>query len=437
MRAITPVVAIIVLLLMTVAAAGMAFLTITSYQGQAESGTQGGIETIGTSTRTQIKIEAVAAGQIYIRNQGSETFENPRFYVEGRPIDVTGPDGCLSGKTCVFTITEDIECIGDCELSMGADMPIGTEVVVEEEELQVEELCGNGVCNYPTENGINCFVDCRENYMPYQVGYQLKQTRWNGTDWIFYQNITIPKATYSLATGAFKNSEQIIVMKRTDVGPIDGISTVFWNGASLSGISNVTEPTTYNDVGGGVSYSDSNQIFLVFTKQRPTREVHYSIWGGSSWSTPKNISISGLHNEQPSVDFNSTQGVVVWARDIGNYEIMSAIWNGTDWDKYRDVTDNIIDDYRPSIDFDTDERGIAVWRQESPGYAVYSVWDGDTWSQAKNVTDFSDIGTPVVSTTEKGTTFVLGINYPGYYFYYTFWNGTGWSNTSIAPEPVQ
>jgi flagellin-like protein len=102
MRSISPVVAIVVLMLMTVAAAGMAYLTITSYQSQSQAGTQGGIESIGTTTRTQLKIESVAAGKIYLRNLGSEIFENPNFYVEGRPLEVSGPDQCQPGKVCVY-----------------------------------------------------------------------------------------------------------------------------------------------------------------------------------------------------------------------------------------------------------------------------------------------------------------------------------------------
>jgi flagellin-like protein len=159
MKAISPIVAIVVLMLMTVAAAGMAYLTITGYQTQSQAGTQGGIETIGTSTRTQVKIESVAAGKIYLRNMGSETFENPDFYVEGKPLNVTGPDECLPGKVCVFTVTENITCIGDCVLSMGQDMPVGTTVKVEEEELEPETICGDGDCD-ADENTQNCWTDC-------------------------------------------------------------------------------------------------------------------------------------------------------------------------------------------------------------------------------------------------------------------------------------
>lgn len=147
MRSLSPIVAIVVLLLMTIAAAGMAYLTIVSYQSQSQAGSQGGLETLSASTKTQLKIESVSGGKIYLRNLGTETFENPNFYVGGQPLEVSGPDECQPGKICVYEVQEEVECTGDCKLSMGEDMPVGTKITVDEEDLKMELPPGPPILN--------------------------------------------------------------------------------------------------------------------------------------------------------------------------------------------------------------------------------------------------------------------------------------------------
>jgi flagellin-like protein len=159
MKSISPVIAIVVLMIMTVAAAGMAYLTITTYQTQTAASGEGGLETLGTRARTQLKIESVAGGKIYLRNLGTDTFTGAQFFVEGRPLNVSGPVECNAGSVCVYEVEEDVNCTGDCELSMGLDLPIGTQVTVEEEEIEPETICGDASCD-PDEDCTTCPADC-------------------------------------------------------------------------------------------------------------------------------------------------------------------------------------------------------------------------------------------------------------------------------------
>jgi len=71
MRSISPVVAIVVLMVMTVAAAGMAYLTIVSYQEEVESGTGSSLEELAASGMSSIKVESLADGKLYIRSHGN------------------------------------------------------------------------------------------------------------------------------------------------------------------------------------------------------------------------------------------------------------------------------------------------------------------------------------------------------------------------------
>jgi len=70
MRSISPVVAIVVLMVMTVAAAGMAYLTIVSYQEEATAGSGRGFEDLSARASSAIEVESLADGRLYIRSRG-------------------------------------------------------------------------------------------------------------------------------------------------------------------------------------------------------------------------------------------------------------------------------------------------------------------------------------------------------------------------------
>lgn len=207
MRAITPIVAIIVLVLMTVAAAGMAYFTITTFQTQTATGAQGGLRTLTETSKTQLKIESVSGGKVYLRNLGSETFENPLFYIENRPVNFTGPDKCEPGKICVYTIQEAVNCTGECELSMGEDMPIGTKVKVKEEEVQFEQ---------PPVPSLGLRL---EKSVEWPVGYTETSSYVGDVDGDGWDEIVVAESggTYNLTIWNYTNGN-LMLENRTDFG---------------------------------------------------------------------------------------------------------------------------------------------------------------------------------------------------------------------------
>jgi flagellin-like protein len=156
MRSITPVIAIVVLLLMTIAAAAMAYLTIISYQEQASESTESGL---GSLSSTNLKIESVSGGRIYLRNLDSEEFTGGRFYVDGRPLTVAGPSSVEPGKVSVFSVVEAPECDNQALLDMGRDIGPGTQRVVNCDELIPYTECGDGFCASSESCG-PCPQDC-------------------------------------------------------------------------------------------------------------------------------------------------------------------------------------------------------------------------------------------------------------------------------------
>jgi flagellin-like protein len=105
MRSISPVVAIVVLLLMTVAAAGMAFLTITTYQNQASGSSEGGIEKLAAAGQSQIKVESLGNGRIYLRSFGVPC-QDLIVQVGNEPAQVLGD---CNTSLSIFNITSSCE----------------------------------------------------------------------------------------------------------------------------------------------------------------------------------------------------------------------------------------------------------------------------------------------------------------------------------------
>lgn len=140
MRSITPVIAIVILLLMTIAAGGMAYLTITTFQESAQTGAEAGSQQIFTQAGKTLKVESAEGGKIYIRNIGSQNLEKPVVYIDGKPVNITGCETVEPGKVCVITIEELIDCGPDqkCTLQI-SDYTLTGEIVVEEENLEQGE----------------------------------------------------------------------------------------------------------------------------------------------------------------------------------------------------------------------------------------------------------------------------------------------------------
>jgi flagellin-like protein len=158
MRAITPILAILVLLLMTIAGGALAYMTILSYKIPATEASQAGADNLAASSNNKLKIESVSDGVIYLRNLGEETFTSVTFYINGRPLNTTGPEVCGAGKTCAYAIAETLACTNEGRLDMGTDLGMATKTVVPCEELG-PQICGDAICN-KGEDTSTCPQDC-------------------------------------------------------------------------------------------------------------------------------------------------------------------------------------------------------------------------------------------------------------------------------------
>lgn len=146
MRSITPVIAIVILVLMAIAAAAMAYLTITTFQNQATEGASGGLETLATKTKTQLRIETVSDGKIYVRNLGTTPLIGANFFVNGKPIQTSGTDECEAGRLCTYTVTEDRTARNPVVMSL-APTPVRARTI--QDQAMLKDRCTNGLSEDP------------------------------------------------------------------------------------------------------------------------------------------------------------------------------------------------------------------------------------------------------------------------------------------------
>lgn len=110
-KGITPVIAIVLLLMMTVAAAGLAYMWVIGVQQEAQTGIETQVQQIQQQAAAQLTIDTVynETGNIdfVLRNSGTYAFSttdvsNFAYYIDGKTItpNVACPGTLATGKTC-------------------------------------------------------------------------------------------------------------------------------------------------------------------------------------------------------------------------------------------------------------------------------------------------------------------------------------------------
>jgi len=113
-KGITPVIAIVLLLMMTVAAAGMAYVWIMSLQENIASDTEKDLETLQETKNARLSIESVWNDTngfgIMIKNAGTYTFTATDATNIRTQVGTYTASGCATiagpGTTCTITVTQ-------------------------------------------------------------------------------------------------------------------------------------------------------------------------------------------------------------------------------------------------------------------------------------------------------------------------------------------
>jgi len=121
-KGITPVIAIILLLLMAVAAAGGFYFVYQSFSSSGEEAGATQIEALGETSLSQLTIESVAAGKVYVRNVGATDIDATKLtvFVDNVPYEVNLSTSTLAENSRVtFKFTTSPSCAKTkCEVKL-------------------------------------------------------------------------------------------------------------------------------------------------------------------------------------------------------------------------------------------------------------------------------------------------------------------------------
>ena len=105
MRGITPIIAIILLLMITIAITGLAFVFLS---GTTESAAQAGEAQLEQQTQLigeSFAIEIIDKNKVIIRNRGATELKNMKFYVDGKEVNITqGPSSIPINQLGTFVL---------------------------------------------------------------------------------------------------------------------------------------------------------------------------------------------------------------------------------------------------------------------------------------------------------------------------------------------
>ena len=105
MKGITPVIAVILLLLITISIVGFSMLF---FQRTAQTATQAGDAELEHFTKSQgiPRLEGSSGNNVYLRSVGGTPLENPTFFVANQKVDATGPASLAPGQVGTYILDE-------------------------------------------------------------------------------------------------------------------------------------------------------------------------------------------------------------------------------------------------------------------------------------------------------------------------------------------
>ncbi len=453
MRGITPVIAIVMLLLMSVAATGGFYLIYQSFTEEGEESGSTQIESLGEQSLAQIQIESAAGGRIYVKNVGAGDVDLSKVsvYVNNRPVSVNRSADTLAERSrAVLKLTElpgcteercDIEISGAAstsqtveltKLSCSSDADCYSNetcqggVCVEEEE--EEAVCGDGECS-EGEHGYDCWEDCRPDSLalttiaPSTSSFWLGQYDWNGTTYDFTSNITDAedfRLSYHHHLFFLSNGNHL-----ASGTAWNGDMGTYWHskydGSSWSYPSNISKEY---DVEGDIVFSwpdvdeSGNGMFIWMYQEvmpQPSQKIQWATLQDGVASDPDNAT-SWVSTMLPSFAFTPDNSGFLLYSNVSNFgthnnhKVLYSHWDGSSWDdtgvvaNYPNVINaQAIDLAWPLVSFADNGDGMAVWGIENKTNNIffqYATHDGSSWTYQGNFEGWTPTNTTTPWHTE-------------------------------------
>ncbi len=345
-KAITPVVSVILLIMLTIVASAGAYFFITSEVNNLQS--SGAIEGSPYLDNSRLNLVSITGSQALVRNDGNSPVTEMVVLINGELLNYTLDEPIMPGEFREINYTNRI--IGeDLEIKViynkgKTEQDKSPAIVNTEASGFVESLCGDNICSLSIgENAINCFDDCGIKIFMYQ------HEDYNGVDdsIVAIESIIKNDSTFSgnrtivyAPGGELYNGKPIFsnINSFNLLGKGHQIIYIAYNGSGYQ-VSNLThESWNSHEVDGGGYGNNIHAVFtnctisynsgcdLVYTNYTIGREFEYF----------EKITNLGIGEENFTDNFlfslsdNENQMIAFWfIEGIANYTIFNNNWGET------------------------------------------------------------------------------------------------------------
>jgi flagellin-like protein len=105
MRGVSEVIAIILILMITIAIAGLAYMFMSTTMSDVTSSAGSTVDTTTSSMSTSFTIESISQGKVYVRNTGQGALTGLSVYVSDQAVNASVPASIASRAVGTINVT--------------------------------------------------------------------------------------------------------------------------------------------------------------------------------------------------------------------------------------------------------------------------------------------------------------------------------------------
>jgi len=420
-RSITPIIAVVLLLLLTVAIATVTYFWISSLQVRLQQSPSGTVQSITGQKSDKLKIISLSNESVVVQDTSGANASSVSVLVDGvnRTVNFTqqGQFITINWDTENVTLTGkplDVDIIIDQGL-------ISYDVGIIEGEAIFTGYCGNNLCKAGKETPLTCPEDCdkitiaplggrgRLN-VPFLGAVNYKSLTYSIYDGNWQPSIVIDELFNSsgISIAYDSNNRPLVMFSKTQsegAGTHYNTTYTFWDGSSWTPTGTLTVNHNYTTffylIMNADFFSDDNAILTWVNKTTPEPDndaiIYYALGNLSEMGPFKTaFTLKNLTGLAMKVD-NNDRAIMVWSNLTGDTVIMQYSIYDRDADSWSsptifhtaDLGGNLLAPVE--LDFNSNNKGLlAVYEFRTDGTKdgfYFFKWNGLSWDGLINATE--------------------------------------------------
>ncbi|MBN1923444.1 MAG: hypothetical protein JW791_01635 [Nanoarchaeota archaeon] len=332
-KTVTPVVAIILLIFMTVAASVAAFIWMSSTQTSIQETAGASIESSSVSSCSRLNLISTRGDGVTVQNIGCDTIDKVSVLIDGVLTDYNLDYPIGPGESSIITYAS-LANGTDHTIKVVLDNSQTITSTISEDKSTLEagfcsSVCGDGVCCYSQGESIStCVFDCViKTYLEYDTFSLYENHLINAGDKRVFGNRSLFYSSTALSGGKLNFVDEKIALYLFPDDPIDNIYSyiyysIYDNGewGSISRLTPVDNAYTYvldmsqPDIRGVINF-----IYQHCLTSISDCDLYARSWSrNNGFSEPVQLSESTYDSKLPH------DGVKIASSSNGNYKV--AVW---------------------------------------------------------------------------------------------------------------